>query len=368
MRRSCLLFVLFLCVPVWGADRLDEAALTKPFPYAMTQVAPDIYVWIEAARLGVVSSNIVAVIGDDGVLVFDTGSHPPVTKRIIGELKKLTRKPVRYVVNSHWHEDHFAGNAEFADAWPGAVFVAHRFTAQMLTDRQERFRGEPCAKNAQEQAVDLRKTLDSGKRPDGSALSERSREFLHHALAELDAHASECRITRYKGSDVAFDEALDIHLGKRVVKLMWLGRANTAGDAIAWVPDAKVLLTGDVLVAPFPFATQSYIREWAVVLRKLEDMDSAAIVPGHGAVMRDKTYLADIRTLMESISSQAHALYKPGMSADELRQHIDLAALRQKICGDDKFVLANFDNMILQSAVGRAWQEEQGALKPEGDD
>jgi cyclase len=370
MMRCYLLVLLLLVVsaPLAAAQPVDEAALIKPFPYAMTQVAPEIYAWIETGRPGVVSSNIVAVIGDDGVLVFDTGHHPPVTRRIVAELKKLTRKPVRYVVNSHWHEDHFAGNAEFADAWPGAVFIAHRFTAQMLDSRRERFRGEPCAKEASEQAQDFRKMLDSGKRPDGSALSDRSREFLKQALAELDAHAIECRLMRYRGSDLAFDDALDIHLGKRVVKLLWLGRANTAGDAIAYVPDAKVLLTGDVLVAPFPFATQSYIREWAVVLRKLEDMDTAAIVPGHGAVMRDKTYLADIRAVLESLSAQVHAAYKPGVGVDEVRQHVDLSVLRQKICGDDKFVLANFDNMILQSGVERAYQQEQGQLKPEGDE
>ena len=87
---------------------------------------------------------------------------------------------------------------------------------------------------------------------------------------------------------------MTLRLGKRDVQVMFLGRANTAGDAVVYVPDAKVLATGDIVVHPFPFAFQSYIGEWARVLRKMEAMDAIAIVPGHGPVMRDKAYLADV--------------------------------------------------------------------------
>jgi glyoxylase-like metal-dependent hydrolase (beta-lactamase superfamily II) len=274
---------------------------------------------------------------------------------------------VRYVVNSHWHDDHYAGNAEFADAWPGVTFIAHRFTAQMLDSQHHSLQGEPCKKVLNEQSGELRAMLDSGKRPDGSALSDKAKQFVAHALQEFDVSLVECDSMRYRGSDIAIDGSLDINLGKRVVKLQFLGRANTAGDVIAYLPEEKVLLTGDVLVAPFPYATQSYIREWAEVLRKLENFDTAIIVPGHGRPMHDKSYLTDVRALMESISSQVHALYKPGVSVEDVRKQVDIAALRQKICGDDKFVLANFDNMVLQSALERAYQEEAGSLKPEGD-
>ena len=135
----------------------------------------------------------------------------------------------------------------------------------------------------------------------------------------------------------------------------WLGRANTAGDAVVYVPDAKVAITGDILVHPFPFATQSYIGEWAVVLRKIEAMDTVAIIPGHGLVMRDKKYLVDIAELMESIMKQARAAYRPGMTVDELRGKIDVEPFRTRIAGTNAFVDANFSAMVKNSAVARAW-------------
>jgi hypothetical protein len=95
---------------------------------------------------------------------------------------------------------------------------------------------------------------------------------------------------------------------------------------------------GDIVVHPFPFATHSYIGEWAAVLRKVIAMDTVAIVPGHGPVMRDKAYITDMAELMESIDAQAKAAYVPGMSLADLRKKIDLAKFKQRFAGDDKFI------------------------------
>ncbi|MGZ5040228.1 MAG: hypothetical protein ACXWBQ_05750, partial [Usitatibacter sp.] len=131
-------------------------------------------------------------------------------------------------------------------------------------------------------------------------------------------------------------------------------------------PDAKVLAVGDILVHPFPFAFQSYIADWAAVLRRIQAMDAVAIIPGHGPVMRDTRYLVDIAELMESIDTQVRAAYRPGMTLEELRKHVDLAPFRQRIAGDDPVIGANFDAMVAGSAVSRAWQAARGQLEPEG--
>src|SRR4051812_30749989 len=95
------------------------APVPGPFDYETVEIAPDVYGFFEKRLNPIVSSNIIAVIGRDAVLVFDTGHHPTITRRIAGDIKRLTKKPVRYVVISHWHDDHFAGNAEFSKAYPG---------------------------------------------------------------------------------------------------------------------------------------------------------------------------------------------------------------------------------------------------------
>jgi len=228
-----------------------------PFDYDTVEIAPNVYGFFEKRLNPIVSSNIIAVIGTDAVLLFDTGHHPSITRQIAGDLRRLTDKPVRYVVISHWHDDHWAGNAEIARAYPGVQIIAHTFTAKMIESRRrDSFRGEAC-----------RKDLVDSSRP----------------------------------------------------------------------------------------------------LRNIERMDVARIVPGHGPVMRDNQYLRDVAETLESISRQAKAAYRPGMTADQLRAAIDLAALGERFSHGDAFLRANFDAQMKGSAIDRIWQELSGEWKPEGD-
>jgi cyclase len=150
-----------------------------------------------------------------------------------------------------------------------------------------------------------------------------------------------------------------------MVELKFLGRGNTAGDLVAYLPESKTVLAGDIVVYPFPFATQSYISEWAKVLRGLEHMDAARIVPGHGPVLTDKQYIRDLADVFETIAKQARAGYQRGMTAEQLREKIDLTALADRFAHGDAFIRANF-NAQMRSAIDRMWQELSGNWKPEG--
>ena len=336
-----------------------------PFSFDEVDVAPGIVAFIEAPGHAIVSGNTVAIVGDDAVALVDTGQHPRLARQIIARVRAITAKPVRYVINTHWHNDHVAGNSLYAEAFPDARFVAHSFTARMLAQEIPAYMGENCVRFLQRESGALRKTVDSGVAGDGKPVPASRIARLREVVAEADAAMAECREFRFHGSDVAFTGEVTLDLGKRTVVAQFLGRANTAGDAIVSVPDAKVVMTGDVLVFPFPFATQSYIGEWARVLHRVDAMDVSAIVPGHGPVMHDKDYLRLIAGLMESIDAQVAAAWRPDIPLEELRRRVDVAAYRTRIAGDSAFIGANFD-VMLKSAVERAWQQRRGALEPEG--
>jgi len=336
-----------------------------PFSYERVQVAEGVHAFIEGFGRAVVSGNIVAVVGEEAVAVIDTGHHPRLTRRIIAEIRALTPRPVRYVVNTHWHNDHVSGNFLFGEAFPGVTFVAHAFTSQVMDREVRAFQGPNCVPFLRSQSQPLREALASGKGSDGQALPEPRRKRIEAFVAEADAAIEDCGEFRYRGVDLTFQDRITLKLGKRDVEVVHLGRGNTAGDVVAWVPDVKVLAAGDLVVHPFPFATASYVSEWSEVLGKLEAMPFDAMVPGHGPVMRDRSYVADVRAVMESIMSQARAAWRPGMTAGELRAKVDLAAHRKRIAGDDPMIGANFDYMIGNLAVGRAWQELADRWEPE---
>jgi cyclase len=349
----------------WPCAALAQTPAPYPFSFETVKVADGIYAFIEAPGKAIVSGNSVLVIGEEAALVVDTGHHPELSRRMTEEIRRLTPKPVKYVVNTHWHNDHVAGNSVFAEAFPEARFLAHRFTAEILDTQVRPYYGEPCVNLLRTQSRPLRDAYDKGVALDGKPLDAARRERYASFLAQGDAAMAECRAFRYRGTDVAFNERLTVRLGKRDVEVLWLGRANTGGDAVIHVPDAKVVITGDILVHPFPFAIQSYIGEWAAVLRKIERIDAEVIVPGHGPLMRDKKYLVDIAELMESIMKQARAAYRPGITVEALRAKIDVEPFRERIAGGNAFIEANFNAMIKSSAVNRAFQELEGRLEPE---
>ena len=340
-------------------------ASDAPFGHRMQKVAPNVYAFVETERRSIVSGTVIAVIGNDAALIFDTTHHVSSAREIIAQLHRLTDKPVRYVINSHWHEDHWTGNAEFAAAFPSAVFYAHPFTAEIIQRRRESFRGESCKAEIRAQLGPIREQLATGKRPDGTSISPEALKFREQAVREGEAQIAECDLMRYRGIDVTFANDMTIALGGISVQLKHLGRGNTAGDVVAYVPERKILVTGDLVVAPFPFATQAYIREWAAVLDQLNAIDADIIVPGHGNIMHDKRYMNDVAALLRSISAQVHAIYRPGMTLDQMRSRVDIKRFRDQFAGTDAFIGANFDNMM-NMAIDRAVQEEQGAFKPEG--
>jgi glyoxylase-like metal-dependent hydrolase (beta-lactamase superfamily II) len=339
--------------------------LTGPYDYDQVNIAPGVYGFFERALNPIVSGNIIAVVGERGVLVFDSGHHPPITREIVGAIKRLTDQPVRYLVVSHWHDDHWVGNAEFAEAYPELEVIAHPYTAAVMEQRKDQFAGAVCREELTRDSQSLRDQLASGKRADGSALSDASRERLQRFVDATDEQLRQCDQMRYRGVDRQVARKRKIDLGGRTVEIEFLGRGNTAGDLIAYLPESKTILTGDIVVSPFPFATASYVTEWARVLRRIERMDLSTIVPGHGASMKDKAYVSDVALVLESIARQARAAYRPGMTAEELRTRIDLTELSQKFSHGDPFIKANFDRMMGQLAVDRMWQELTGKWKPE---
>ena len=331
----------------------------------MVEIARGIHAFIEKMDHPVVSGNSIVIEGDTGLVVVDTGHHPRLTRQMIDRIRAMTAKPVQYVVNTHWHNDHVSGNWLYAEAFPDAKFVAQSFTAKMIDQEVKPYMATGCAKFLADESAPLRASVASGLGPGGKKMSEGRAAALRRTLDDADAAAAECGEFRFRGTDIAFDDRITLRLGHRDVQVLFLGRANTAGDAVVYVPDAKVVMTGDILVHPFPFATQSYIGEWGAVLRRIEAMDVDTIVPGHGPVMRDKKYLVEIASLMESIDAQVRAAYRPDMGLEELRKHVDLTAFRKEIAGESDFIGANFD-VAAQSAVERAWQQVRGHLEPEG--
>jgi glyoxylase-like metal-dependent hydrolase (beta-lactamase superfamily II) len=158
---------------------------------------------------------------------------------------------------------------------------------------------------------------------------------------------------------VAFTDQLNIDLGGREVKVFWPGNANTAGDAVVYVPDQKLLITGDILVWPAPYATTSYIGSWVNVLDKLLAMDVSVIVPGHGPVLHDKTYMKTVRKLLVDLNDQVKQGIAQGLSLEQVKKKVTMQSYKDELTQGIPERVYAWDNYFIP-AVESAWNEQKG--------
>ncbi len=321
------------------------------------RLADGVYAFVSPdSRSAFVSGNSLLVVGHDAALVVDAGHFPSLSRRIIAEVKRLSPVPVRWLVNTHWHEDHLAGNADYLAAFPGLTIVSTTATRDtvrtkvpgMIVDEVKNYPGF---------AQQLRRQLDAGVTADGKPIPAFSLEYNRHELRDLERVIPELASIAVTPPTVAFDREHRVDLGGREVHLLWLGLGNTPGDAIAWVPDAKVVATGDLVVAPTPYAFGSFIYEWPGTLRRLMELPAASIVPGHGPVMHDWSYAAFVATMLDTLGAQMTRAAAESPSLDAARMRIDLGVFRATLVGDDPYLARAFDRFFLSSAVERAWDE-----------
>ena len=358
-RRSTL-----LALAAFGA-RTAAADLPPERQYRVEEVGPGIYAFVSPETSGPIpSGNVLAVVGDDGVLVVDSGRFPALARRMVAEIRSKTTQPVRYLVHTHWHLDHIVGDEEFRKAFPGLAVVATDFTRRKIFEKQVGYLRD-VAKNDAEYVAQIDALVARGKRDDGTPLSGDSLRYLRGESRDLRLEAAELAGASVVPPSLTFDRALTVHLGKREVRIAFLGAGNTAGDTIVEIPDAKVVATGDLLVAPVPYGYGCHPREWIETLERLAAIDARAIVPGHGPVMRDWEYAKKVAALLRAVRTQVATAVAGGASLEETQRRADLESWKKTFAGDDYGRGRAFSDFFARSAIERAYQEAKGEVTEE---
>jgi len=350
MKKAILLVILLLA---W--QPLLQAQGRRPIE--MVKVADGVYAFIDHhATREVVFGNSTVVIGDDGVLVFDSNQLPSLARKVLAEIRRLTDKPVRYVVNSHWHWDHTMGNEVYREAFPQAEIIAHPETRRE-GDIETRRSLERMANRTPEFLKMLKDGLSTGKHSDGKAMTAHEKVRLAQAISDVETYYPEFKTARYLSPTLTFEQKLTLHLGKREIQLLHVGKGNTAGDVVAYLPQEKILLTGDLLVHPIPYSFGSFLPEWVQTLTKLSELEVAVIVPGHGPVQRDKEYLRLVMSLLESVVKQVRESVKRGLNLEETRKALNLDSFRSRLASNDPERNHAFENYFVRPATERMWQQ-----------
>jgi glyoxylase-like metal-dependent hydrolase (beta-lactamase superfamily II) len=314
-----------------------------PFTMEFEELADGVWAGVRAdgPRFPVMG-NTTFVIGDSGVVVYDGGGMPKMSELVIEKIRSLTDKPVTHVVISHWHGDHLFGVFRFAEEYPGVKFLAHEFTRDVINssrinyvDRDQRF----VAANLEE----FEKIVATGFDSEGNQQSEVDRDNYKRIIADGDEIDSEFLRAKVTPPDIVFTDQYEIDLGNRVVELKYLGHANTAGDIVMWLPEDRIVATGDIVVLPSPYAFNVPPRAWSKTLRALNDLNYETLVPGHGVVQTSTDYVDLIIEASDSIAAQRDSMLADGKSNEEIEEALDFSAFEDRFTHGDDYVKLHYD-------------------------
>jgi len=263
----------------FGGAAAAQASGPEPLPFVLKQVGPGVYAAIDGPEHKA-GSNAGFVIGDDGVLVIDAFFNIDAARALVREIHRLTPKPIRFVVNTHYHADHTGGDQALRDA--GAIIIAHR-----------NVRGWVRTNN-----INL---------------------FGDRITPELKA-----KIEALPLPDLVTDKDLTVWLGSRkVVVRTVLG--HTGGDLTVLVPDAKALFTGDMLWRKVPpNLIDGSVHEWVATdadFAAMPDAEHMTYVPGHGDVAKLND-VKDFRQYLIDLERLVSEGRKRGLKDDSLAQEV----------------------------------------------
>jgi glyoxylase-like metal-dependent hydrolase (beta-lactamase superfamily II) len=210
-----------------------------------------------------VESNSLFIIGERNVVVVDAQSSLGSTRQVLAALRQLTTKPVRYVINTHWHDDHIIGNQVYRDAFPGVEFISHAETRAYLAGKGLAVRRD-FHKQIPEFAGQIRKAVDENKNLRGEPINDEERASYLSDLALADGYMTVPGDFQPPLATITLRDELTLYQGNRVIEIRYLGRGHTSGDLVVHLPDEGIVAAGDLIVWPVPLVggDQSYVGDW----------------------------------------------------------------------------------------------------------
>lgn len=357
LTRFCA-FALLALTPILALGQANNFELVK--------VSDGVYAAIRKEPPGLtVNGNSVFIINDNDVIVVDTTLTPGTAREEIAALRKLTGNPVRYVINTHWHDDHILGNQAYRDAYPGVEFIAHAKTREYLPTTGLSNRKLAMSEQGYPGFIAaLKNRLAKKQSVFGGPMNEE----------EIATYASDIQIAeRYMAENpgaqivlptITIENRLTLYRGNRTIDILYLGRGHTSGDIVVHLPQEGIVIAGDLVIWPVPYVgnPQSHPGDWSLTLDKLLALKHTAIIPGHGPVLTDDKYVNLMAGLFGAMKQQVDAAIARGESLEQARKVITLEEFRKAFVGESRMRRDIFDSYVMGAGLAAAFSD--AAAKP----
>jgi len=305
------------------ATRTDQAPSSPKPPgtnykspaFTFNKIADGVYHAVGTGSL-VVMSNATIIEGDRDVLVVDSHVSPAGAWALREELKAITPKPIRWVVNSHFHFDHSHGNQIYG---PEVEIIGHEFArAQILAGKSQ---DSPAREFYVGGIPNTIKTLEARQ---AAATDDKTRAAIEEQLAIQRNFLEGTNAVKPTPPTLTLNNTMTLFRGGREIRIMFLGRGHTAGDVVVYLPTERVVATGDLLVNGTSYMGDAFVPEWIQTIEALKQLDFDSVLPGHGAAFKGKTQLDAWQAYLRDFWGQAQKFHKAGTPWEEAAKLVDL--------------------------------------------
>jgi len=353
-RREFLTRAGMAVAAIQTLDHLDpccafaaDASTSSQELFELKPVADGVYAAIAAPRYKV-NCNAAVILTNDGVVVVDSHSKPSAAYALYREIQSITKQPIRKIINTHYHWDHWQGNQVYAEAFPDLEIITSERTRANLTNPEANNGGIAYI---EKQLAAIPKEIEKLKADIAKSANAEQRARLESNLQQTEAYLEELKQFKPTLPTRTLASSVKLNEGGREIEILQLGRGHTDGDVFIYLPKEKVVATGDALIDWMPFMNDGYPEDWARTLDALEKYDFARVIPGHGDVApREQLaffrgYLTDLvaaikqaaadgaglEEMKKGIADQLAPKYERGMSKYPLGQYRDRIGLNVEI-------------------------------------
>ena len=289
--------------------------------FRFNKVAEGVYHAIGTGTVANVGNASVIVNADD-VVVVDDHVSPAAAWVLVEEIKTLTTRPVRTVINTHFHFDHAHGNQIFGQ---DVAIIGHEFTREMLLGGKSLemplYRNYLNGLPAQIETLKKRVAAeqDSGRK---ASLETQLQAAVNNAASQAELKPTPPNVTLRTN--------MTLYRGDREIQIRFIGRAHTAGDVVVFLPKEKIVMTGDMLTTALSNMSDAFVNEWVTTLDELKKIDFVTILPGHGEAFTNRAKIDYFQAYLRDVWTEVSRLKQQGVSAEETAKRADLTRHKER--------------------------------------
>jgi cyclase len=322
-----LAVILAISIPAWFSVEAQAQSLGAGFTqagtpagkgkvYSFDKIADGVYYATSSGPMAT-GGNHPIIVNERDVFLVDDGTTPAAARALLEDLKLITNKPVRWVVNTHFHYDHTDGNSIFG---PEVEIIGHEYVRHAMMD--DMLHHEPfltALSNMPIQVDALKKQIADEKDPGKRATLQKQLEAAQGDLEQF-------KTMKVAPPTMTYSSKMTLFRGQREIQLLFLGRGHTQGDTIVFLPKERIVCTGDLMESRLAYMGDAMFDEWVTTLDALKELDFGTVLPGHGVPFHEKSLITAYQGYLKDLVFKVAELRKQGLSAEETAQKVDLTA------------------------------------------